>query len=115
MDELLLDIGALSLTFTAFRDLIEYHVVSHDTHATGTRAQLRQSANGGDAFLSSLCQDLDDVCTHCSQTNDPTAWDDSARGDLRNLLSCLSGIIAPHDPPVVSSVSTLLEYIVMAH
>jgi hypothetical protein len=103
MDELLLNTGALSLMLTAFRDLIEYYLVSPDCHATETRSQLRSSTSGGGLFLSSLCQDLDDICAYCRQADSRKGWDDSARSDIRHVLTCLSNLIVTTNPSEVSS------------
>lgn len=107
MDELLLNTRTLSSTLIAFRDLVEYYVVSPDWHATGTRSQLRRSASGGDMFLSALCQDLDDICTYCGQADDRKHWDDSAKSDIRHVLTCLSNLITPTKPSEVSNLSLL--------
>lgn len=94
MDDLLLDPEALKATFVAFRELIEYFTASSSSQAREVRTKLRETTNGGDTFLSSLCQDLGDICAHCDVANGLERSDGSAQADIRSILSCLASVVA---------------------
>lgn len=90
------NLEALAETFAVFRELIRYYVFSNNPHASDVRTHMRRHNHG--AFLSSLYQDLCDICSYCGMTRDAKSWDDSAESDLRGVLLCLTSLI--HSPDV---------------
>jgi hypothetical protein len=95
MDELLQNSEALAGTFTVYRELVGYYVVSNNAHAIEVRAHMRRHNHG--AFLPSLYQDLSDICTHFMKNRDAESWDESAVSDLRSALSCISSLVYMSD------------------
>jgi hypothetical protein len=120
MDDPLQDLGTLASTFAAFQELIEYFAVSPSALATATREQLRQTTHGGDTFLGSLCQDLDDIHAYCCAPDSVNSCDGSAQAVMRSLLICLASMLTsshkdevgansvPRGPKVV--VKTLIPF-----
>lgn len=92
MDGLLQNSQALTQTVTAFRELIGYYVVSNNPHASELRVHMRRHNHG--AFLSSLYQDLCDICAYCEMTQGSESRDESADSDLRGVLICLSSLVS---------------------
>ena len=100
MDELLHDPEALAETFAVYRELIGYYVVSNNAHASDVRTHMRRHNHG--AFLSSLYQDLCDICSYCGTAEDAKSYDDSAKSDLCGVLLCLSSLVPVSDVSEVS-------------
>jgi hypothetical protein len=74
-------------------------VASNDTHAVGTLARMSEVSRGRDAFFASFCQDLNDICTYCEETDSSEIWTSGVREKVSTVLQCLADTISQKARP----------------